>query len=187
MSAMTFRTLLLLLYGTGMRLSEALHLSLADVAFSDRLITIRGSKFYKSRLVPIGQDLHRLLLKYHDQAHRRSQDCQPFFQSREQRKISTASAQSSFRRLRQLANVGRSDTTASEPRLHDLRHTFAVHRLTEWYRLGADFEHLIPALSTYLGHLNLHSTQHYLTMTPELLAQANRRFESYVEGGSYVK
>jgi site-specific recombinase XerD len=62
-----------------------------------------------------------------------------------------------------------------------------VHRLTEWYRRGADIEHLILALSTYLGHVDLHSTQHYLTMTPELLAQANRRFESYVEGGSHVK
>ena len=183
MSATTFRTLLLLLYGTGMRLSEALRFSLADVALGDRLITIRGSKFYKSRLVPIGQDLQRILLEYRDQAPRRGKDHLPFFQSREKRLISTASAQSSFRRLCQLANVRRRDTTASQPRLHDLRHTFAVHRLTEWYRHGADTEHLIPALSTYLGHLDLHSTQHYLTMTPELLAQANRRFESYVKGG----
>jgi site-specific recombinase XerD len=187
MSAMTFRTLLLLLYCTGMRLGEALRLSLGDVVLSDGLITIRGSKFYKSRLVPIGQDLHRFLLKYRDQAQRRSQAYQPFFQSREKRKISAASVQISFRRLCQLASVRRSDTTASQPRLHDLRHTFAVHRLTEWYRRGADIEHLILALSTYLGHVDLHSTQHYLTMTPELLAQANRRFESYVEGGSHVK
>jgi integrase len=121
MSAMTFRTLLLLLYGTGMRLGEALRLSLADVALSDGLITIRGSKFYKSRLVPIGQDLHRLLLKYRDQAQRRSQDYQPFFQSREKRRISAASVQISFRRLCQFASVRRSDTTASQPRLHDLR------------------------------------------------------------------
>jgi len=187
MSAMTFRTLLLLLYGTGMRLGEALRLSLADVALSDRLITIRESKFYKSRLVPIGQDLHRLLLKYRDQRQRRNQDYQPFFQSREKRTVSAASAQASFRRLCQLANLRRSDTTASQPRLHDLRHTFAVHRVTEWYRRGADTEHLILALSTYLGHVDLHSTQHYLTMTPELLAQANRRFERYVGGGCHVK
>ena len=73
MSAMTFRTLLLLLYGTGMRLGEALRLSFADVAFDDHLITIRGTKFYKSRLVPIGQDLHRILLKFRDQGQRRRQ------------------------------------------------------------------------------------------------------------------
>ena len=86
-----------------------------------------------------------------------------------------------------LANVRRKDTTESQPRLHDLRHTFAVHRLTEWYRQGANAEHLILGLSTYLGHVDLHSTQHYLTMTPELLAQANRRFERYVEGGCDVE
>lgn len=187
MSAMTFRTLLLLLYGTGMRLGEALRLCIADVALGDRLITIRGTKFYKSRLVPIGQDLHRILLQYRDQATRRRHDYQPFFQSREKRRISSASAESSFRRLCRLANVRRRDTTARQPRLHDLRHTFAVHRLTEWYRQSADLEHLIPALSTYLGHVGMHSTQHYLTMTPELLAQANRRFESYFEGGCDVE
>ena len=60
------------------------------------------------------------------------------------------------------------------------RHTFAVHRLTEWYRQNADVQRLLPALSTYLGHVDLSATQRYLTMTPELLQQANRRFEQYV-------
>jgi integrase/recombinase XerD len=178
MSAVTFRTLLLLLYGTGMRIGEAVRLSLVDVALSDRLITVHESKFYKSRFVPIGQDLHRILLEYREKSPKCNQAHQPFFQSHEKRMISTASAQSSFRRLCELAKIRRIDTTRSQPRLHDLRHTFAVHRLTEWYRLGADTQHLIIALSTYLGHVNLQSTQHYLAMTPELLAQANRRFES---------
>jgi integrase len=187
MSALTFRTLLLMLYGTGMRIGEAVRLSLADVALSDRLITIRESKFYKSRFVPIGQDLHRILLEYRDKSPRRNHAHQPFFQSREKRMISTASAQNSFRRLCELAKVRRIDTTGSQPRLHDLRHTFAVHRLTEWYRQRADTQHLIIALSTYPGHVNLQSTQHYLTMTPELLAQANRRFESYVNGDRHER
>jgi site-specific recombinase XerD len=65
------------------------------------------------------------------------------------------------------------------------RHTFAVHRLTEWYRTGADVQLLLPALSTYLGHVDLHSTQCYLTMTPELLGEANRRFQNYVYGGCH--
>jgi integrase len=129
MSAMTFRTLLLLLYGTGLRLSEALRLSFADVALGDRLITIRVTKFYKSRLVPIGQDLHRILLKYRDQAQRRGHDHQPFFQSREKRTISASSAQSSFRRLCQLANVSRKDTTASQPRLHNLRQNAELRKM----------------------------------------------------------
>jgi len=64
------------------------------------------------------------------------------------------------------------------------RHTFAVHRVTEWYRQGADVQKLLPALSTYLGHISLESTQRYLTITPELLQQANNRFERYAKGGA---
>src|SRR5262249_43345382 len=64
------------------------------------------------------------------------------------------------------------------------RHTFAVHRVTEWYRQGADVQKLLPALSTYLGHISLESTQRYLTITPELLQRANNRFERYAKGGA---
>ena len=67
-------------------------------------------------------------------------------------------------------------------RLHDLRHTFAVHRLTEWYRQGADVQRLVYDLSVYLGHVRLAHTQVYLTMTPELLHQANTSFERYARG-----
>ena len=88
-----------------------------------------------------------------------------------------------FARLRRIAGVERHDGSYFQPRLHDLRHTFAVHRVTEWYRQGADVQRLLPALSTYLGHVNLSGTQRYLTMTPELLQQANDRFERYLCGG----
>ena len=73
----------------------------------------------------------------------------------------------------------RSDGARYQPRLHDLRHSFAVHRLTSWYRQGADVQTLLPYLSTYLGHVNLAATQVYLTMTPELLQEAARRFQQY--------
>jgi site-specific recombinase XerD len=63
--------------------------------------------------------------------------------------------------------------------MHDLRHAFAVHRLVSWYRQGADVQKLLPQLSTYLGHVDIASTQWYLTMTPELLSQASLRFEHY--------
>ena len=66
-----------------------------------------------------------------------------------------------------------------QPRLHDLRHTFAVHRLTAWYQQGADVQRLLPQLSVYMGHACLSSTQFYLTMTPDLLQQAGSRFEHY--------
>jgi integrase/recombinase XerD len=64
--------------------------------------------------------------------------------------------------------------------LHDLRHSFAVHRLTSWYRQGADVQKLLPQLSVYLGHVCIRHTQVYLSMTPELLHEAGRRFEQYV-------
>lgn len=182
MSAVTFRTLLLVLYGTGIRIGEALRLLIADVNLDDRLITIRGTKFYKSRFVPIGCDVHQVLQKYLDTSPRFNQHHRHFFQSKEKKQIKAHVVEISFRRLCQIAKVSRRDSNISQPRLHDLRHTFAVHRLTEWYRQDADTQHLILALSTYLGHAGLHSTQHYLTMTPELLAQANRRFEQYVQG-----
>ena len=69
-------------------------------------------------------------------------------------------------------------------RIRHSRHTFAVHRVTAWYCQGADVQKLLPALSTYLGHVSLESTQRYLTMTPELLQQANDRFERYATGGA---
>jgi len=68
----------------------------------------------------------------------------------------------------------------NQPRLHDLRHAFSVHRLVVWYRQGADVQRLLPQLATYLGHVHLAATQRYLTMTPELLQEACQRFESYV-------
>jgi integrase len=91
-----------------------------------------------------------------------------------------------FVRVRKHARVERTDGASYQPRLHDLRHTFAVHRLTAWYRAGVEVQRLLPLLSVYLGHVNLSSTQVYLSMTPELLAQANIRFERYAgkEGGN---
>jgi len=84
-----------------------------------------------------------------------------------------------FRHVRQQAGIYRGDGARYQPRLHDLRHTFAVHRLTSWYRQGADVQKLLPQLSVYLGHVLLASTQVYLRMTPELLTEANARFERY--------
>ena len=184
MSEDTFRTLLLFLYATGMRLGEALRLRLADVDLTLASITIRDTKFYKSRIVPLGSDIERRVRQYLHQPGRRNQSHRPLFQTKNGNPISALAAGTSFSRLRQIAGIGRRDDSYFQPRLHDLRHTFAVHRLTEWYRQNADVQRLLPALSTYLGHVSLSSTQRYLTMTPELLEQANRRFEQYACGGA---
>jgi integrase len=184
-SAITLRTLLLFLYGTGVRMGEALRLRLADVDLDYGVVTIRGTKFYKSRLVPMGSDVVKLLRKYLATPGRWNQHYQPLFQSRQHKRLGHSTIDANFRRLCILAGVRRGDASSRQPRLHDLRHTFAVHRLTEWYRTGANVQVLLPALSVYLGHADLHSTQCYLTMTPELLSEASRRFQDYAHGGTH--
>lgn len=183
MSGTTFRVLLLFLYGTGMRLGEALRLRLIDVDLSAGLVTIRDTKFYKSRLIPLGPDVQKLIAQHLERLGQR-QHYRPLFQTKNGRPIRLAVIDKSFARLRRLAGIMRDEKSSYQPRVHDVRHTFAVHRLTEWYRKNADVERLLPALSTYLGHVDLGSSQRYLTMTPELLKQANRRFERYVCGGA---
>jgi integrase/recombinase XerD len=83
-----------------------------------------------------------------------------------------------FACLRRHAGLCRTDGP-EQPRLHDLRHSFAVHRVVAWYREGANVQDWLPKLATYLGHLDLGSTQRYLTMTPELLEEASQRFARY--------
>jgi site-specific recombinase XerD len=183
MSTATFRTLLLFLYGTAMRVGEALRLRLMDVDLQHGVVTIRGTKFYKSRLVPLGPDLQTVIERYLRLPGRKNQHYQPLFQSKAGKSISFQVVGKSFRRLRRLADITRDEQSTYQPRIHDLRHTFAVHRLTEWYRRDADVQRLLPSLCTFLGHVELSSTQRYLTMTPELLEQANRRFERYASGG----
>lgn len=174
------RTLLLLLYGTGLRISEALALTQADVDLDAGLLQVRDSKFYKTRIVPIGSDLLTVLTQYvtHRSAPQRAPEA-PFLVSRAGKAVTRSSAENTFHRLRQHAGVLRHDGARYQPRLHDMRHSFAVHRLVSWYRSGADVQRLLPHLATYLGHVHIAATQRYLTLTPELLQEASTRFERY--------
>ena len=179
---LTFRTLILVLYGAGLRLSEALALTVDDVDLSASTLVVRNSKFFKTRLLPIGPQLSSTLRHYADNRLRllsRPPSANTFFLRRQGTAISGQLAERYFRMVRSYLGMRREDGAYFQPRLHDLRHTFAVHRLVAWYRQGADVQLLLPKLSTYLGHIGLAETQHYLTMTPELLREAGRRFESY--------
>ena len=93
--------------------------------------------------------------------------------------LSRQLAERYFRMVRSHVGICRRDGAYFQPRIHDLRHTFALHRLMAWYQQGADVQLLLPKLSTYLGHIGLAETQHYLTMTPDLLGEAGQRFERY--------
>jgi site-specific recombinase XerD len=178
-----FRVLLLLLYGAGLRIGEALALTVADADLVASVLTIRDTKFHKTRLVPVGPDLQNVLARYAEKrilpASHAENPQTPFFLNRQGVAPDCKQVESAFRRLRIHAGIRRSDGLSHPPRMHDLRHTFAVHRLVSWYRQGANVQKLLPQLSTYLGHGDISSTQWYLTMTPELLSQASRRFEHY--------
>lgn len=186
LDAPTFRTLLLLLYGAGLRLGEALRLARQDVDLPSAVLTIRGTKFYQTRLVPVGPDLGRALASY---ASTRTA-CPPpagrtatFLVNRDGSPLKQRTVHKAFDALRRLAGVRNAEGARYQPRLHDFRHTFATRRLEAWYQQGADVQRLLPVLATYLGHVNLAGTQVYLTMTPELLRQAALRFRHYAETG----
>ena len=182
MQAFTFRTLVLVLCGAGLRPGEGLRLRCCDVDLHGRLLAIWDTKFFKSRLVPIGADLLNALGAYREGRERLPMpagNSSAFFTVHTGKAISLRKLESVFVRLREQAGIRRPGGSRRQPRLHDLRHAFAVHRLIAWYREGADVQACLPLLATYLGHVNVSGTQAYLTMTPEPLAEASKRFESY--------
>lgn len=188
LDAATFRTLLLLLYGAGLRFSEATRLTLADVDLTDAILSIRATKFFKNRLVPMSPRLAEVLAAYMAQrrlgGHARDRD-DLLLANRDGTRLASSTVQAAFDALRRIAGVYRKGGGRQVPRLHDLRHSFAVHCLTAWYREGADVQRLLPVLSTYLGHADLEGTKVYLSMTPELLEEASLRFARYAAGGGH--
>jgi integrase/recombinase XerD len=179
--AYVFRALLLVLYGAGLRLGEALALSVSDVNLQQACLDVRDTKFYKHRLVPMGTDLSNVLHEYailRNRSHAVSADA-PFFCCRNGSPLSQSATRNAFCRLRVAAKIEREGGPRRQPRLHDLRHAAATHRVVAWYRSGMDLQAWLPKLATYLGHVNLSATQRYLTMTPELLSEASTRFEQY--------
>lgn len=188
LQASMFRTLILLLYGSGLRVSEALGLTLHDVDLERRIITVRNTKFHKTRLVPIGPKLTVELMVF---ANRRRRLPMPdgedsrFFASRTGALWDYPRVITLFQRVRRVAGIQCPPGELRPPRMHDLRHTAAVHRVIAWYRSGQDVQHLLPQLATYLGHVEISSTQRYLQTTPELLQEAGRRFARYADCGGH--
>jgi integrase/recombinase XerD len=168
----TYVTLIGLLAATGLRIGEAIKLDRADIDWSAGLLLIRESKFGKSRLVPVTDTTLQALSDYarlRDQLQRRVR--QPsFFTSRTRHRLCYAAVSESFRNVIDDSGIGAD--APRRPRLHDLRHTFAVRTLLGWYRSGEDVQAKIPALSSYLGHREPSSTYWYLSAVPELLVCA---------------
>jgi len=180
--AASYHALIWLLASTGLRVSEALRLTLADVDLENGVLRVGETKFRKSRLVPLARGTTEMLRDYHHarlQSRLPSQPDSPFFVSRRRRAYSYQVVVSTFVSL--LRQTGIRQPAGPGPRLHDLRHTFAVRRLLEWYRSGADLNSRLPLLSTYLGHAKVSDTALYLHATAELLEEANGRFHNFVK------
>ena len=185
-TSLSYRMLLVLLFNTGLRIGEALSLKIVDVDFVNHIITIHDSKFFKSRLIPISAKLSKALSNYVNIERQKIfpfDSNATFFVERNGRPYGQAGARSRFRRLCNRVKIQRPKASRYQPRIHDIRHTFAITRLLEWYKNGDDVQLLLPYLATYLGHVDISSTQRYLAILPELLDVAGRRFESYALGG----
>ncbi len=160
----TFKTLLGLLAASGLRISEALRLELRDIDWTRGLLLIRESKFGHSRQIP---QLSR--------KRRSAKAGAAFFQTAQGQALSYGQAESVFRKLRR--HLGW--TQSPPPRLHDLRHTFAVNCLLRWYQQHQPIGHKILALTTYLGHRRVTDTYWYLSAVPQLLCLAQQRWEKH--------
>ena len=170
-----------LLYTTGLRIGEALKLTLADVDLKRRVMLVRATKFKKTRNVPLAASTARQLQIYLQQRRRAEWSAAadaPFFVNlRGKRCGETAFTTVFLEIIRQLGI--RKPPGHRGPRVHDFRHSFAVSRLLAWYREGANLSAKLPLLSTYLGHSTVSCTEVYLHATAELLAGVGRRFHSH--------
>ncbi|MGH9223855.1 MAG: tyrosine-type recombinase/integrase [Acidimicrobiales bacterium] len=175
--AATFRTMIGLLAATGMRVGEAIALRRADVDWGDGVLVVRAAKFGKSRELPLQRSTVDALGSYADERDRwvPRPEAPTFFVSRKGTPVIYTDFGERFRELVRRTGVG-ADSPVS-PRVHDLRHSFAVATLVHWYRAGEDVGALLPRLSTYLGHLTPGYTYWYLSAAPELLALAAARLD----------
>lgn len=173
-------TLIYTLYACGLRLGEALNLKLEDIDFSENTLSLWKTKFHKERLVPFSKETRERLIQYlavRDM--RRPSFCNPddyLFRPTRNRYY----AQTIYKYFHEI-RLACGFTKSHEPRLHDLRHTFAVHRLYKWYQEDKDVLNKLPLLSTYMGHVCISSTQVYLTIARGLLREGNRRFQKLSE------
>jgi integrase len=180
----TYRTLFGLIASTGLRLSEALRLKCADVDLDVGVLTVRQTKFAKSRLVPLHPTTVGALRRYLTlrQRHAPTAKDGPFLVSVKETALSKSTVHGVFGWLRKrLGWTARGGHSA--PRIHDLRHTFICRRVQLWHEYGTDIDNAMVALSTYVGHAKVSDTYWYLTAAPDLMSVVGRRFEQFVEAG----
>jgi integrase/recombinase XerD len=168
-----------LLAVTGMRVGEARHLELRDVDLTAGVLTVRGTKFGKSRLVPLHASTCKILAEYRKRRQRHwlgKAVSSYFFVSSWGNRLDSAQVHRAFYVASRRSGL-RGPTDRHGPRLHDLRHRFATNTLIRWYRSDQDPERKLPILSAYLGHVHVSDTQWYLDSAPALMREAMARLE----------
>jgi integrase len=180
--AATYQTLIGLLATTGIRISEAIAADTDDLDTPDGHLLIRHTKFGKDRLVPLHPSTTRALVDYlnrRDQQHPHPR-CPALLVSTAGTRLHHSNINLVFNRLTTQVGIVRRSATC-RPRIHDVRHSFAVATLTDWYRSGADVPAMMPRLATYLGHTDPKNTFWYLSTAPELMALAGQRLDNHLE------
>jgi integrase/recombinase XerD len=179
----TYHCLFGLLAVTGLRISEALNLLSTDVDWSEGILTIRASKFGKSRLIPLDGSSLKILSDYDVRRDALFADRKTpyFFCSRYASRLDEGQVRRVFYFVSRQVGI-RGATDSKGPRLHDFRHRFAVETLLRWHRTGEDVQRRLPILSTYLGHAHVTDTYWYVTGTPELMAAVGQRLDKRWEG-----
>lgn len=175
----TYHCLFGLLSVSGLRLGEARNLELQDVDLATAVLTIRGTKFGKSRLVPLHASTCNVLADYiaRRQRHWAARPVSSYvFVSSWGNRLDSGDVHRTFYALSRQIGL-RGDADSHGPRLHDMRHRFATNTLVTWYRSNQDPERRLPILSAYLGHVHVADTQWYLSGSPELMREAMRRLE----------
>lgn len=179
----TYATLFALYAVTGMRTNEPLQLDRDEADLVSGVLTIRGTKFGKSRYLPLHPSTQRALQRYaacRDRLCRQPQS-PSFFLSERGTRLTEWSVRWTFIQLSRQIGLRRAGDSRG-PRLLDFRHRLAVNTLLRWYRRGVDVERHLPELSTYLGHVHISDTYWYLSATPQLLHQVLRRVERSEKG-----
>ena len=174
----TYYCLLGLLSVTGLRISEAVNLERADVDFEESMLTVRKTKFGKTRLVPLHPSTVVVLVDYAAgrDALVPTPTSKKFFLNENGQPLLKGTVQNRFREVCRRIGL-RAPNDKRGPRLHDFRHRFAIHTLTGWYRQEEDIDRLLPVLSTFLGHVRVSCTYWYISVEPELMGAATRRLE----------
>jgi integrase len=174
-----YQMIFALAYGLGLRVGEISRLQVGDIDFEQAVMIIKQSKFGKTRIVPLGPSLAQQLKEFLVESGKPENLSTPVFSARgDNRPLATVTITVVFHQL--ILKMGlKAATGEREPRLHDLRHSFAVNTLLRWYREGSNPSEHLPQLCTFLGHSRLSSTAVYLTITGSLLDEANDRFHRF--------